>query len=56
MKTPSWWFCPSDPPCPHPGLVHDIYLPEDPRPMCCMEGCTCGRPATPAVGGPPSQD
>lgn len=40
------WVCPNTPPCPHPGLVHDIEDDEDTSPTCCIEGCTCGRPAT----------
>lgn len=33
--------CPNTPPCPHAGGLHDIYTPEDPRPICCAEGCGC---------------
>lgn len=39
----NWSACPNDPPCPHAGLFHDIYEPSDPRPMCCIEGCRCGK-------------
>jgi hypothetical protein len=35
--------CPNDPPCPHPDVVHDIYAPDDPRPMCCILDCSCGK-------------
>jgi hypothetical protein len=38
-----WWRCPNDPPCPHGGMVHDIYDLEDTVPRCCAEGCDCGR-------------
>lgn len=35
--------CPNTPPCDHPAMIHDISGdPEDPRPMCCIDGCTCG--------------
>lgn len=36
--------CPNTPRCEHPAMVHDIDTYEDPRPMCCAEGCTCGQP------------
>jgi hypothetical protein len=32
--TRSWAFCPNKPPCPHPGLLHDIDEPGG-REMCC---------------------
>lgn len=38
------WRCPNDPPCIHPGFVHDIYEPGDPYPTCTMVGCGCGHP------------
>jgi hypothetical protein len=38
--TRSWAFCPNKPPCPHPGLLHDIDEPGG-REMCCVEGCCC---------------
>jgi hypothetical protein len=41
--TRGWWACPNVPPCPHPGVVHDIDEPGG-REQCCMEGCGCGRP------------
>lgn len=34
--------CPNEPPCPHPGLLHDIEDYDDPSPRCCVEGCSCG--------------
>lgn len=37
------WRCPNNPPCPHPGLLHDIEDLEDTSPTCCAEGCKCGR-------------
>lgn len=37
--------CPNNPPCAHSGTVHDIYAPDDPRPVCCAEGCGCGHQA-----------
>lgn len=37
--------CPNDPPCEHPATDHDFSDdPEDPAPMCCIEGCQCGQP------------
>jgi hypothetical protein len=42
MSDQSWWRCPVDPPCPHPGVVHDIEDLEDRRPRCGVEGCWCG--------------
>lgn len=38
-----WWRCPNDPPCPHPGVVHDVYDLDDETPTCCAEGCGCGQ-------------
>jgi hypothetical protein len=38
----NWWRCPNEPPCPHGGLVHDVYDLEDEVPRCCAEGCMCG--------------
>jgi hypothetical protein len=43
---PVWLFCPNTPRCPHPGLIHDIDDYDDPKPMCCVEGCGCGQNAT----------
>lgn len=40
--------CPNQPPCPHPGLVHDIEDYSDPKPMCCADGCPCGKPDEPS--------
>ncbi len=37
------WTCPNVPPCPHPGLIHDIYDWDDPLPRCCADGCDCGK-------------
>lgn len=37
--------CPNDPPCAHPGLLHDIEDYADPRPRCCADGCPCGAAA-----------
>lgn len=36
--------CPNDPPCDHPGLLHDVYDAEDPYPTCCVGDCRCGHP------------
>lgn len=37
--------------CEHPATAHDVSGdPEDPRPICCVDGCHCGRPATEAKG------
>src|ERR1700749_1267530 len=44
--------CPNLPPCEHPGMVHEWsgdY--EDPRYMCCVDECPCGKPA-PAEDAP----
>jgi hypothetical protein len=42
---PPPWNCPNTPPCEHPSLVHDVSGdPEDPKPMCCADGCRCGQP------------
>ncbi len=41
---PNPFACPNDPPCGHSGILHDIYEPADPRPMCCADGCGCGKP------------
>jgi hypothetical protein len=35
--------CPNDPPCPHPALVHDTDELNQPQPLCCAQGCDCGR-------------
>lgn len=40
-----WWRCPNKPPCPHPGLFHDVEDMEGNHPTCCIEGCRCGNPA-----------
>lgn len=29
------WFCP----CGHPWAAHDIHTPDDPRELCCVDGC-----------------
>jgi hypothetical protein len=42
MRAQDWLRCPNVPPCPHPGLLHDIDDWDDPRPTCCMDGCSCG--------------
>lgn len=39
----NWASCPNDPPCPHAGIIHDIYDFEDEVPTCCAEGCGCGK-------------
>jgi hypothetical protein len=40
-----WGRCPNNPPCEHPSFIHDVSGdPEDPKPMCCADGCRCGRP------------
>jgi hypothetical protein len=37
------WLCPNNR-CEHSSVAHDVSGdPEDPRPMCTMDGCTCGR-------------
>lgn len=37
--------CPNQPKCEHPSWIHDVSGdPEDPKPMCCADGCTCGQP------------
>jgi len=41
--TTAWWRCPNDPPCPHPGTIHDIYDFDDEVPTCCVEECGCGK-------------
>lgn len=50
------WVCPNTPRCEHPGLIHDIWDYDDPRPMCCADGCDCGKPTSGlpplAIGGP----
>lgn len=38
-----WLACPNDPPCAHSGLLHDIDSLDDPKPMCCADGCNCGK-------------
>lgn len=43
MPETRWWLCPNDPPCPHAGVVHDIYDYTDLTPRCCVEGCDCGQ-------------
>lgn len=50
--TQPWGACPNTPPCKHPAAAHDIESFDDPRPMCCEEGCVC-RPSaatTPPTG------
>lgn len=37
--------CPNTPRCEHPSFVHDVDTHEDPRPMCCVSGCSCGQTA-----------
>lgn len=37
--------CPNEPRCTHPAFVHDIDTYEDPRPICCADGCSCGKPS-----------
>lgn len=38
--------CPNTPPCGHPAMIHDVSGDaEDPKPMCCADGCSCGQPA-----------
>lgn len=40
-----WGVCPNTPRCEHPSLIHDVSGdPEDPKPMCCADGCRCGQP------------
>ena len=40
-----WLRCPNTPPCEHPSPIHDVSGdPEDPKPMCCADGCRCGQP------------
>ncbi|ANN16219.1 hypothetical protein SD37_11585 [Amycolatopsis orientalis] len=42
--------CPNTPPCEHPAMIHDVSGdPEDPKPMCCADGCACGQPTPPSV-------
>lgn len=36
--------CPNEPSCGHPALVHDTDQLNQPHPLCCTPGCTCGRP------------
>lgn len=37
------WLCPNNR-CEHSSVAHDVSGdPEDPRPMCTMDGCACGR-------------
>lgn len=47
MAVSGWWRCPSEPPCPHSGLLHDIESFEDPKPMCCAGDCLCGKTQLP---------
>lgn len=42
LPVPPWLTCPNTPPCPHPGLLHDINDHDDPSPTCCAGDCTCG--------------
>lgn len=35
--------CPNTPPCEHPAWIHDIDSYDDPKPMCCADGCNCGQ-------------
>lgn len=45
--------CPNTPPCEHPAMIHDVSGdPEDPKPMCCADGCSCGQP-TPELAAEP---
>lgn len=37
--------CPNTPRCEHPSFVHDVDTYEDPRPVCCVDGCWCGKTA-----------
>jgi hypothetical protein len=40
-----WWKCPTDPPCPHGGLLHDVEeFRGDGTETCCVEGCECRGP------------
>lgn len=40
-----WQYCPNEPRCPHMVWVHDVSGDEeDPRPICCADGCRCGQP------------
>jgi len=41
--TGRWWLCPNDPPCGHGAALHDIEDYGDDSPICCIEGCRCGR-------------
>lgn len=40
---PGGFECPNSPRCEHPAYVHDIDTYEEPRPICCADGCSCGR-------------
>jgi hypothetical protein len=42
----STYRCPNEPPCPHPALAHDIEDYDAMQPVCCADGCTCGRANT----------
>lgn len=33
--------CPIVPPCEHPMVLHDRYSDDDPRYICCADGCSC---------------
>jgi hypothetical protein len=46
------WACPNDPPCQHGSVLHDVDDWDDDRPMCCAEGCGCGKLVT--VGKAPT--
>lgn len=51
------WCCPNQPPCEHPSLIHDVSGdPEDPKPMCCADGCDCGQPATAETATTPAPE
>jgi hypothetical protein len=41
--TSPWGPCPNEPRCAHSAATHDIAEYDDPRPMCCVPDCTCGK-------------
>ncbi|CRK59033.1 hypothetical protein [Alloactinosynnema sp. L-07] len=43
------WICPNIPRCEHPAMAHDVADYADPRPMCCVDGCPCGKHAAPST-------
>lgn len=45
----AWWLCPNDPPCAHGSVLHDIWDYDDESPMCCVDGCDCGKGAPPRL-------